>query len=294
MAGNTLVHDKLICGCLELKHEGAIKVLAERADTTLQAMLSSSTLSEGDKMEMEDEVNDTRRQFVLAEDVVISPELYRRKIGQWFTTVKTEQIAPLYHRCAHPDCAEKVENWMLKEDFEKQNSSRWVCPMGHQNSVLPSEADIREYNRIILTHPEYYIQSCSYSQVPLRRRRFCKGCVSQGTLMIAEHSDACKHWPGDERQHRHAFCFACCRTWNSECSHSARDCADPGIQQVRRREDDLEIGFVNGQQYIEWINGARAEPPDTIFPSEPRAVSGADRQRDLAMENKSELLRDMQ
>merc|ERR1712196_649685 len=162
------------------------------------------------------------------------------------------------------------------------------------NTVLPTEEEIREYNKIILVHPEYYVQSCAYSNVPLRRRRLCKGCVESGILMVAEHSDACKHWPGDGRSHRHQFCFACSRTWGSECDHSCGDCADPGIQQVRRQGSLLEIGFVNGQEYMQWLRGERARPPPTKFPTEPTEVSGEDRQQDLGMENVAELLKESQ
>merc|ERR1712087_518640 len=100
------------------------------------------------------------------------------------------------------------------------------------------------------------------------------------------------HWPGDGRSHRHNFCFACARPWGTECGHGASGCADPGIQQLRKSGDHLEIGFVNGQEYLDWLCGRCANPPPTIFSSEPCIVNGSERQRYLGMEDKAELLKE--
>lgn len=297
MAGNIYVNNNLLCGCFEFKDRGAITALAERADSKFSALMASPPQDRYEKMEFDDEVLDCRRQFDLGDEGPLPSDMYSVKTQDWFDKVHRMIVEPNYYICAHPDCATKLENWMLKTTFETEYTAQgrftWICPAGHSNSVLPSEEEICEYNKIILIHPEYYVQSCSYSRTPLRRRRFCKGCAEEGVLMIAEHVDACKHWPGDSRSHRHNFCFACSRTWGSECDHGTT-CSDPGIQQIRRNGDHLEIGFVNGQEYLAWLNGQRPNPPPTNFTSEPCVVSGEERQRGLGMEDKAALLRESQ
>ena len=97
----------------------------------------------------------------------------------------------------------------------------------------------------------------------LRRFRLCPQCVTEkGIMTFAIHDGACKQWPGSAREHEHQFCFKCTGQWGAECRHD-RDCADPGIQQVRRvatavpiagggqrMVERLEIGHVDSAAYI--------------------------------------------
>ncbi|OLQ01109.1 hypothetical protein AK812_SmicGene16191 [Symbiodinium microadriaticum] len=191
--------------------------------------------------------------------------------------------------CSFPGCG--MANWILRTDFEREYRSRglcnWVCPKGHRNCVLPSQEDINEVNRNLLSHPEYYTDRCGSDALALRRFRLCPECVQEGLLTFAVHEDGCKQWPGTMAAHRHCFCWHCTRKWNVECSH-ATVCQDPGIQQVRRTTDGegsekLEIGFVNAQAYIQWI-GTGLDCPDTLFAGGAGRIRGATRQGLLAME----------
>ena len=138
--------------------------------------------------------------------------------------------------------------------------------------------------------------STSYSHCPLRRYRVCPGCVHHGNLLIACHPEGCKQWPESAGKHAHQFCFSCTKTWKygtadtqTECNHSI-SCSDPGIQQIRRVGDSLELGFINGHTYLEWLRGNRPSPPPTVFANEP--VDGNERQRELGMTDKDALLRE--
>merc|ERR1712232_552028 len=102
-----------------------------------------------------------------------------------------------------------------------------------------------------------------------------------------------KQWPGSGAGHRHCFCFHCTRVWGAECSHTASNCVDPGIQQVRRTVDSnsgevLQIGHIDQKAYIAWLSSSRAPCPPTVFPGGDR-VLGATRQGQLGMEEKSVL-----
>jgi len=249
------------------------------------------------EMLLEDELKATRRQFDFELDDPIPATLYATKVREWYDKVIRQQIMPNYYVCSHPSCADEVENWMPREVFDAEYRANgrfeWCCPLGHKNTVLPMKDEICEVNRTLLLHPEYYVGSASYDNCPLRRFRLCRGCVEGGVLMLAVHADGCKQWPGGGSAHRHCFCFSCTRTWDSECSHG-NVCTDPGIQQVRSRGDRLEIGHVNGQEYLRWLHGLRPEPPPTAFPMEPFEASGAERQRLLGMEDRAALLAESQ
>jgi len=294
MAGDITVCEHLVCGCFDHRHHGALVVLAERADTAMQACLSGTPANDMERMERDMELADSRRQFDLGADGCIPPTLYQTKVNEWFEKVIRQRIAPDYHVCKHPDCAVLVNNWMLRTDFDTEyrakGKTEWTCPAGHRNTVLPSEEEIREMNKNLLLHPEYYIESAPFSSIPLRRYRVCKECVAVGVLMLGVHGGECKQWPGYGRGHHHCFCFACTRKWGSECDHGNRSCADPGIQQIRRIEDRLDIGYVDGPAYLSWLKGEQSQPPPTMFSNEPCTVQGASRQRALGMENKKELL----
>lgn len=292
MAGDILTYDHLLCGCFSHRTKGALLALAERADTAMQAFLAKEPANKFERMELDMELQDTRNQFGLGDDGSIPPELYRTKIQDWFDKVMRMQIAPDYYVCSHPSCAEKVENWMLRTDFDTEYRAKgkcvWICPDGHRNSILPTDEEIRDINKIILLHPEYY-----KSGPNMRRRRICRGCVQGGVLMLAEHAEACKHWPGDSRSHQHVFCFACTRVWGRECGHGRDGCIDPGVQQVRKMDDHLEIGHVDGPEYIRWLNGEITEPPPTVFECG-LVVPGMERQEDLSMVDKNALLKESQ
>merc|ERR1712190_118123 len=98
--------------------------------------------------------------------------------------------------------------------------------------------------------------------------------------MLAVHDGGCKHWPGTGRGHQHVFCFCCTRVWGKECDHSM-NCTDPGVQQVRKLADRLEVGYLDGQAYLQWLEGRVQESPPTRFPSE--NVEGWARQKELGM-----------
>jgi hypothetical protein len=233
----------------------------------------------------------TRRQFDLGARGTIPPDLYRTKIKDWFYKVNVKDIAHLYYACAHPACAERVENWILKDDFERDYLSRgltnWRCLAGHSNSVLPSDDEIRDYNKNLLLHPEYYQE---YMGVNLRRYRLCHECIGQGFLTLCVHDGGCKHWPGSGTGHRHIFCFSCLKVWGSQCDHSTV-CRDPGIQQVRKVGDPphLEVGYVNAQEYLRWLQGSVRNAPPTIWVSGYNEDGNA-RQSALGMTNKAGLL----
>merc|ERR1712032_322230 len=181
----------------------------------------------------------------------------------------------------------------------------WVCGKGHQNSVLPSDADITEMNRNLLMHPEYYTDRCGTDSMALRRFRLCPPCVREGLLTFAVHEAGCKQWPGTASAHRHCFCFHCTKTWGQAdgCCNHAIICQDCGIQQVRRTKDGqggemLEIGFIDAQQYIMWLRGGSNCPPTRFPPNSVHVgveqVLGGIRQGALGMENRVELRKAME
>jgi len=299
MAGDVLTVERLLCGCFNHSSQGTVRVLAARADASLQtAMSTMHTADEITRMDLDMELTQTRTQFGLQPHDAIDPRLYTTKIDEWYDKVRQRELAPLYHVCAHPDCATKVEHWILRDDFEQDHRARgetsWVCPAGHHNTVLPSAAEMRAMNRNLLLQPDYYTESAPYSEVPLRRYRLCNSCATQGgVLMLAEHGGECKQWPGYGRGHHHTFCFACTRTWGDGCNHGNASCRDPGIQQVRRNGDRLEIGFINGQEYMRWLRGEQQRPPPTVFTTQPRRVEGEARQQELGMEDRAALMREL-
>lgn len=87
-------------------------------------------------------------------------------------------------------------------------------------------------NRNLLSHPEFYTESCYYDSQALRRYRLCPDCLDGGMLVLAVHDGklgsllpimlyglmlsgvpgACKMWPGggpSRATHEHCFCFKC-------------------------------------------------------------------------------------
>ena len=43
------------------------------------------------------------------------------------------------------------------EKFRAKGLTTWTCPVGHVNAVLPSSVEIKEMNRTLLMHPEFYV-----------------------------------------------------------------------------------------------------------------------------------------
>lgn len=291
VAGDTTVVEKLLCGCFGRNTRRALLALAEHADVSLQDSLTNPPTDPLERQDFKAEVVQTRRQFDLGEGEIPS-NLYNEKIREWYKKVSMSEVAFLYHTCSHPACANKLENWILIEDFERDYQARglstWVCRDGHRNSVIPSEEEIDEMNRNLLLHPEYYVSAAQYSNCPLRRYRLCAQCVRGGMLMLAMHGGECKQWPGYGRGHQHVFCFACTREWNRGCSHQATDCCDPGVQQVRVRDGELELGYVDGEAYLRWLNNKARDPPPTRYAS--GEEHGASRQARLKLTDRKQLL----
>jgi hypothetical protein len=73
------------------------------------------------------------------------------------------------------------------------------------------------------------------------------------------------------------------------CNHH-KQCVDPGIQQVRRQGEALEIGMVNHVEYLAWLDGTRPLPPSTLFETAPRTEDGMERQTRLKMLDRIALL----
>lgn len=303
MAGDTLVVENLLCGCFGRHTRRALLVLAEHADVSLQDAIAKPPTDPDYQQDFAKEMHDTRRLFDLGEVEKVPTDLYVEKVRDWFKKVFMSEVSPLYHVCSHPDCAKKMEHWMLKEEFERQyqanGKSSWRCPAGHTNSVLPSDEEVRSMNSNLLRHPEYYVESAYYDLCALRRYRLCTTCLEGGCLMLAVHGGECKQWPGSGRGHQHVFCFACSRSWgrtgdrgwhNAGCDHGSTDCKDPGVQQVRRVGDSLEVGFVDGKEYLKWLRGEIHQAPPTVFPKSGQSAPGSQRQEDLGLTNRSELL----
>lgn len=291
VVGDVTQTEKLVCGCLTLDDTTAFSGLAEAADKSMQALVAAPPKDPAELQEFEMELAQVRRQFQVRE---VPVDIFRRKVADWHEMARRRMSEHLYHACSFPGCG--MSNWILRTDFEREYRSRglcnWVCPKGHRNCVLPSQEDINEVNRNLLSHPEYYTDRCGSDALALRRFRLCPECVQEGLLTFAVHEDGCKQWPGTMAAHRHCFCWHCTRKWNVECSH-ATVCQDPGIQQVRRTTDGegsekLEIGFVNAQAYIQWI-GTGLDCPDTLFAGGAGRIRGATRQGLLAMEDREEL-----
>ncbi|CAJ1359033.1 unnamed protein product [Effrenium voratum] len=301
MALRTVVGDitqtqNLVCGCLTIADKTALHGLAEAADKALQVLLASPPTDAGEEQEFQLELAQVRRQFQVRD---VPPNIFQTKVDDWYENARRKECEHLYHACAYPGCS--MDNWILRVDFEDQYRSRglysWTCKAGHRNSVLPSQEEINEVNRNILSHPEYYTNRCGYDSLSLRRFRLCPECVQEGLMTFAVHEDGCKQWPGISYAHRHCFCWHCTRKWGEECTHRVV-CEDPGLQQVRRTIDGaggemLEMGFVPALAYIEWIqtgmSDAERDCPDTVFPS--GRVFGWTRQGRLRMEDRDELKR---
>jgi len=286
----------LLCGCLTFKDSVALEGLAGKADATWQETVKNPPTEKNSKEEYDMELAMVRRAFQLTSQA--PPDLYRKKLAYWFDTLQQKMSEHLYHACSHPGC--RMENWVLREDFDKDyrryGLCNWTCKRGHKNSVLPSQPDINEMNKNILMHPEYYDTSCGHDAMALRRFRFCPQCVKEGLLTFAVHESGCKQWPGGGagHGHRHCFCFHCTTIWGSAggCNHQCR-CTDPGIQQVRRvkgsnDDESLELGFIQGKAYVDWVKGGRTCPP-TVFPTS--QVLGLTRQGILGMEDRTVLKR---
>eukprot|EP00928_Gymnodinium_smaydae_P025441 TRINITY_DN20259_c0_g1_i1.p1 TRINITY_DN20259_c0_g1~~TRINITY_DN20259_c0_g1_i1.p1 ORF type:complete len:743 (+),score=40.56 TRINITY_DN20259_c0_g1_i1:32-2260(+) len=295
-AGDTLVVDHLICGCFSSKTRRALLVLAERADVTLQETLEDPPKHATAREDFEGEVLTLRRQFDIAKADDVPADLFVNKMRAWFATIYRNDVSHLYHVCEHPACAHKLENWMKIEEFEKNYQSKgltkWTCPDWHDNHVLPNEDEIANVNKCLLSHPEYYTMHADLDRCPLRRYRLCAQCVAGGVLMLAVHEGACKQWPGYGRGHHHCFCFACARPWDPDlkqgCHHGSRSCKDPGIQQVRKVGNALEVGFVDAAAYMSWLQGRSQSPPPTVFST--GSASGQDRQEALGMTDRRALL----
>jgi len=287
--GDVTVVDNLLCGCFSSSTRKSLLALAASADASFQENVEKPPSNEEDLQEFLSEVQETRRQFDLqAEEIPTT--IYQDKITKWFATIYMHDRAHLYHACSHPACADKMQNWILKEDFERdyqaQGSTTWFCPDGHLNSVLPSQEELDDMNRNLMLHPEYYTQHAEYSNIPLRRYRMCPQCIQGGILMLAMHGGECKQWPGYGRGHQHVFCFCCTRTWGPGCHHLSIDCRDPGIQQVRLQDGQMQIGFVDSVEHLRWINGEAPVSPPTLYPDGTHE-DGMERQTRLGLTNKT-------
>jgi len=292
VVGDVTQKEGLLCGCLTFEDTVALEGLAEKADITTQECLTTPSTDANARTEFDMEMASVRRAFQLADR--IPPDVYRKKVREWFELLRKKENEHLYHACHHPGCS--MDNYILIEEFDREYRSRglynWTCKRGHKNCVLPSQDDINEMNRAILTHPEYYDSSCGYDRMALRRYRLCAQCVQAGLLTFAVHESGCKQWPSGSG-HRHCFCFHCTSVWGSGCNHSTR-CADPGIQQVRRSTESdgnaiLEIGFIDGEAYINWVQGRSSTCPPTVFRGGSHQVLGATRQGILGLENREVL-----
>jgi len=299
IAGDILMVENLLCGCFGKSTRKALLALATLADTSFQeAQLNvaegASFLDELDKEDIRNEEIETRSRFDIPANERIPDTVYQQKIKDWFSKVFINDIGHLYYPCAHPECSSKMENWILKTDFEEQYQARgqtvWKCPLGHRNCVLPSEDEVKDVNKNLLLHPEYYILDAFHDHCSLRRYRLCPECIQGGIIMLAVHSEGCKQWPGGGRGHQHCFCFACTRPWGRGCNHGSTDCRDPGIQQVRVRSDDqIELGYVDGGEYLRWLNREIPEAPPTRWACGEQEL-GSVRQQRLGLVNQAELL----
>lgn len=292
LVGDITQTDRLVCGCFNAEDDWpTLSKLALLADDSTQAWIASPPTQGNEKTEYDLEMAQVRRAFTLQR--VIPVDIYASKLVDWREKVARREREHLYYACIHPGCP--MENWILREDFHEvnqaQGSCQWTCSAGHVNSVLPSEEDLDEINRNLLMHPEYYTERCGCDHMQLRRFRICGECVQSGMLTFAVHQDGCKQWPGARFGHRHCFCFHCTKVWGTECGHGT-NCGDPGIQQVRRLRDRLEVGFVRGEDYINWVRTGR-DCPVTEFPSGGQ-VRGETRQARLGMTDRNELQRAMQ
>eukprot|EP00930_Biecheleria_cincta_P034106 TRINITY_DN23592_c0_g7_i1.p1 TRINITY_DN23592_c0_g7~~TRINITY_DN23592_c0_g7_i1.p1 ORF type:complete len:685 (+),score=106.68 TRINITY_DN23592_c0_g7_i1:24-2057(+) len=297
VVGDVTQTENLVCGCLAITWRAALQGLAKTADESLQELVAKPPENPQEKQEFEMELVQVRRQFLISERV-LPQGIFQRKIEEWIELAHKRATEHLYHACSHPGCA--MENWILRDDFDKEYRSRgmchWTCKRGHRNSVLPSQPEINEMNRNLLSHPEHYTTRCGHDSMPLRRFRLCPDCVGEGLMTFAVHEDGCKQWPGSSGAHRHVFCFHCTRRWGV-CSHGD-SCRDPGIQQVRRVADGsggekIEVGFVDAQEYINWIRTGANCPP-TWFRNQSQAVLGETRQGLLRLEDRKQLQRMMQ
>lgn len=288
VVGDTMTIENLLCGCFSNKTRSALLSLAQRADIDLQTLIANPPTDRFERQDFDMEIEQTRRQFDLGKVRGIPDGVYSTKTREWFHKLHVKDVAHLYHVCSHPSCADKLDNWMLIDDFDRDYAARgittWVCPAGHQNCVLPSAEELADVNRNIIRHPEYYIE---YMGAEMRRYRLCNQCVAGGVLMIACHDGGCKHWPGSGHGHQHVFCFRCVRVWGRECDHGQR-CTDPGIQQVRREGNSLKVGYIDTTSYMDWLNGRSSDPPPTVF--ECGSVPGRQRQEELGLTDRRALL----
>ena len=308
--GDTLTTTNLICGCFGTSTRKALLMLAERADISFAETWEVPPVNLYEKQDWESEISTVQKQFLLTpppeamecDDDPFHPfmNLYANKMMQWFSTVTMSDISHLFYACSHPACCDKVDNWMLISDFEKMQSDNlvmatWTCPDNHVNYVLPSEEEIDNINKCLLSHPEYYTENCGHNGIPLRRYRLCPECADSGILLFAVHGGDCKQYPGYGNGHRHTFCFACTRTWgdsHSNCNHGSRNCVDPGIQQIRSvNKEKLEIGHIDSREYISWLQGNCYNCPHTIFSG--FIMNGNERQLRLGLTDKQIMLNEM-
>eukprot|EP00927_Polykrikos_kofoidii_P046488 TRINITY_DN40718_c0_g1_i1.p1 TRINITY_DN40718_c0_g1~~TRINITY_DN40718_c0_g1_i1.p1 ORF type:complete len:711 (-),score=118.83 TRINITY_DN40718_c0_g1_i1:160-2292(-) len=288
-AGDITTTEGLVCGCLCVKDRIAFDSLTQKADAQFQELYVNPPDDAISLKEFTMELAQLRRCFQLPSSPPPA-DLFQRRISEWRELVAKRLSEHLYHACSHPGCG--IENWILREVFDAEYRSKslnvWKCKAGHMNSVLPSQADIDEINRNLLSHPEHYSHE-------LRRFRVCPPCLQEGLLTFAVHHSGCKQWPGYGDGHWHVFCFICTGEWQKECGH-AKQCKDPGIQQVRKVQghdslETLEIGFVDSAKYIAWMEGKRSACPPTVFRG--FEVRGDTRQGQLGMSDRQELLRVM-
>merc|ERR1719198_1723816 len=97
-----------------------VTALASRSDTQWQKTLADMPTDAMSKMLLDDELKEIRQRFVLGVDDPIPKGIYSKKVSEWYEKVIRQQIMPNYYVCCHPDCAELVENWMLREHFDSE------------------------------------------------------------------------------------------------------------------------------------------------------------------------------
>jgi len=87
-----------------------------------------------------------------------------------------------------------------------------------------------------------------------------------------------------------------------QCNHSI-ECHNPGIQQVLIRDGRLQVGYVNGEEYVNWVTAGKdlSEEDVTAWLEKgpPTHAHGRtielsqDRQRRLGLTNPQELFRQL-
>lgn len=147
LAGDILVIDKLVCGCFAYEQRLTVMELAKRADAALQEKLATPPANKFEAMERAAELEETCRRFDLGEGAQPCATLYEEKVEAWFRKVLLTKLAPKYHVCQSPECAGKLENWMLRTDFNRdyraKGKNKWTCADGHQNEEDDGSEDLK-------------------------------------------------------------------------------------------------------------------------------------------------------